>query len=580
MQKAAQRREQNSGAVNDSANSTLSVTHAVAPSSSKPAPLRPEHQEVFEAVESLYHDELKPFGRLLRKRIVERHLANMVAEGVAIGKAPDVDVQHLRAVCEGCQQLVASPEEGGDWSVAIVGKLSNFVDIYTTADIYPQDLWEGAAAYLEHAPEEEMTLNGGRYSCAQILLSRGLPFLDGCSLGQVCHIVELAISEKKLLGYLNGAIVPYGPSLSKRKEKLAGQQLALTCPEAVLVHCSTWEEARACLCSVLDEAASDRNGSPGRVSLSNVKRLIRERCGLELSETALGHSKLSELLQDHRLDDICLVQLDQSGYTVVQRLPSEPQQQFCADEPLCLDDLTPPREVLDFGATPCPFDQTPVPTPWQYVQSAIPSVQFHGVDNSMEMPTFKTSPAQYDDRNYLGLLLHDYFNQTHSEHLEAEPPACQFCPNEPLCFDTGANELVGASDASLLDKLSAISSWKDGQLKRMIRNTFIHAVTPSLTPVRRRRRRSQSLGSLSSSTMASSAATSVVDTLEASSQEHSPRTGQHHREDIPDDLPPTPALMMPPTPWAPPLAALHPLLLPQHTAVSLLPVLRLSDHLQ
>jgi hypothetical protein len=94
---------------------------------------------------------------------------------------------------------VASPEEGGDWSVAIVGRPSNFADIYNTADIYPQEMWEGAAAYCERAPEEEMTLNGGRYSCAQILLSRGLPFLDGCSLGQVCHFVELAISEKNML---------------------------------------------------------------------------------------------------------------------------------------------------------------------------------------------------------------------------------------------------------------------------------------------------------------------------------------------------------------------------------------------
>ena len=58
--------------------------------------------------------------------------------------------------------------------------------------------------------------------------------------------------------------------------------------------------------------------SPGSTSipLSNVKRLFRSRYHTELSETALGHSKLSELLQDPRLKDICHVRLQGHGYVV------------------------------------------------------------------------------------------------------------------------------------------------------------------------------------------------------------------------------------------------------------------------
>ncbi|CAK0856783.1 unnamed protein product, partial [Prorocentrum cordatum] len=56
----------------------------------------------------------------------------------------------------------------------------------------------------------------------------------------------------------------------------------------------------------------------GSMPLSNVKRLFRSRFNMELSETALGHSKLSELLNDTRLQDrdICFVRLQGHGYVV------------------------------------------------------------------------------------------------------------------------------------------------------------------------------------------------------------------------------------------------------------------------
>merc|ERR1739848_363288 len=51
---------------------------------------------------------------------------------------------------------------------------------------------------------------------------------------------------------------------------------------------------------------------------SNVKRLFKSKYKIELSETMLGHSKLTELLQDERFADICTVQLQKFGYVVLQ----------------------------------------------------------------------------------------------------------------------------------------------------------------------------------------------------------------------------------------------------------------------
>lgn len=76
---------------------------------------------------------------------------------------------------------------------------------------------------------------------------------------------------------------------------------------------ASWDLVRACLREILDTAAQ----GPGSIPLSNVKRLFRSRFHLELSETALGHSKLSELLQDDRLSEVCAVRLQGHGYVVV-----------------------------------------------------------------------------------------------------------------------------------------------------------------------------------------------------------------------------------------------------------------------
>merc|ERR1719236_201289 len=59
------------------------------------------------------------------------------------------------------------------------------------------------------------------------------------------------------------------------------------------------------------------------VPLSNVKRLLKSKFCIELSETMLGHSKLSELLQDDRFGDICAVKLQKHGYTVIQVTPHD-----------------------------------------------------------------------------------------------------------------------------------------------------------------------------------------------------------------------------------------------------------------
>jgi hypothetical protein len=263
------------------------------------------------AVDSLYADEIRPFGRILRKRLAE------LATAAGSHGAAEMDVRQLRALCEACPSLYITTEDGGEWSALLRGRQMTFVDAYSPVDVYPAELWQAAAAYFTSLEGDALVLPGGRYSCAQALVARCLPFLQGRSLGQVSHIVQLAISQKKLLGYLNGAVVPYGRSQSMLKEQCAKRQRPCASAARGGSGLATLEMVHTLIQEIL------LNLPPtGAIPLSNIKRLIRSRFHVELSETALGYAKLSELLQDPCLRDICTVKLQGHGYVICPRATS------------------------------------------------------------------------------------------------------------------------------------------------------------------------------------------------------------------------------------------------------------------
>ena len=307
---------------------------------------KPELSEsdMLAAVSSLYTDQLKPYGRILRKRLGER--------GVVMGLAPgEPGLAQLRALCTSSTWLNIESEQGGEWSALIIGEKQNFVDVYSPVDTYSPELKSAAAQYFQGLDGNARILPGGRFSCAQCLIGRRLPFLASFSLGQVCHIVQLAISQWKLLGYSSDGITPYAHSQSMLKDKAAAKQSACASAGAGVgeLPLATWDTARQHLRDALTSAMQEGADS---VPLSNIKRIFRSQFFTELSETALGHSKLSELLQDIRLGDTCTVKLLDQGYFVipqfslVEKLPLatacfEPSRVvFCPDEPLCLEDVS------------------------------------------------------------------------------------------------------------------------------------------------------------------------------------------------------------------------------------------------
>lgn len=275
----------------------------------------PSEADVIRAAASLYDDELKPYSRILRKRLSELSGTNAC------------DAEQLLDRCKSFQTLHVVFEDGGEWSALLVDREPTFLDIYDGVDVYPEKMWAAAEAYFRRLGRQgNHRLPGGRYASAKALKGRDLPFLAGCTLGRICHFMQVALTKRRVLGYADGVIVPFSCSASMVKSIRARQQLpnrgsaaARDTRDAPLVYAS-WEVARGKLREILESA---RLRGDEQVPLSNVKRLFRSLHHIELSETALGHCKLTDLLQDARFHDICTVRLRERGYVVMPASPSE-----------------------------------------------------------------------------------------------------------------------------------------------------------------------------------------------------------------------------------------------------------------
>lgn len=292
---------------------------------------RPTSAQVVAAVASLYADRLKPFGRILLKRVGE-HAADAAAKSASQGKPPygyisidagyipRIDPKHLLRICKQCQQLRVEYLDSGEYAALLVGWPPSFVDPGSTEDPYPKVLWDDLAAYFAGPADDDAPLPGGRYNSARSLKARNLPFLKDRSLGEVCHILALAVSFKKILGHSKGHTVPYARSENGHKDFCASAELPVNGAKLASagMDVATWDQVREGLRELLSVALDK---GPGGIPMPNVKRLFRSRLGLELSETALGHSRVQDLLQDERLHDICEVQRQgvNNSYVVVRQ---------------------------------------------------------------------------------------------------------------------------------------------------------------------------------------------------------------------------------------------------------------------
>jgi len=396
-----------------------------------PVPVTPfTVEDVLAAMDDMYVDELKPVNKLLRRRVFAR---------INSSRTIDVDMQVLWDMCRSCPLITVGFEPNGDWYALLVDRPPMFVDISDDSDHYSATMWANFKTFCESPQSHTIHLSGGRCAAAESL--RILPDLAGFSLGRLCHIVELALNERKLLGYNDGAIVPYRFSERARKE----QSILLQKPSAdSRMQVATLEVARTCLQLLLQESPS------GTLPLPNVKRLFGAKFKVQLSETVFGHTKVLHLLQDPRFQDICTVEFE-SGFIVTRkgtRLAG-----LSKDVPAFDVEVDKPRAVEFCPGEPLPTEEVemlighddPI---WLAPSPALETLQLP----LTPAPRWCLSPNTLSKDGYAGLVQNTFIHAklppsspfAGTRRRIASAPCCM-CDRGCMCFDPCCN-VPGSGD--------------------------------------------------------------------------------------------------------------------------------------
>lgn len=196
---------------------------------------------------------------------------------------------------------------GGTALVVLKGYEShNGLDINSKVDEYSDEFWVAVNTFIDN----HGTFLGGRYGTAKVFSSQ--PFAQDYSMAQMCQVVQLCFGERKLLGYTKqGSIVSYKNSVTCTRDHDASKRNAST--GDVLLQGAVVIQSKEQLAGVL-KTYTPKEG----IHMAELKRLIFEATSMALCETALGETKLSDILAQKPCSDV--VDLDTlNTHTMVVR---------------------------------------------------------------------------------------------------------------------------------------------------------------------------------------------------------------------------------------------------------------------
>mmetsp|Transcript_17935 Transcript_17935/g.38201 ORF Transcript_17935/g.38201 Transcript_17935/m.38201 type:complete len:621 (-) Transcript_17935:133-1995(-) len=246
-------------------------------------------------LESLYQDRIRPMSSYVKGRLKEHSCPEPLVKNFTELYSQHTDlflVQRAEGSDESAFFLVTEP----DW-------FKGWVDIDSQSDPYDEAMWEAYAKFLEG----EHAFAGGRYGMARELMQRSLPFLAEYSLGEVCHIVQLAIQRRNLIVYHRKMLKPIQTVLCQSDQ-----------PEAAGA-ASEGEEIKGMddLCVVLFRMLLHH---PQGIRLCRMKQMVKHEFCRRLSETAFQCTKLVELFNREPLSTTFVLDTEQDGKNIYVRL--------------------------------------------------------------------------------------------------------------------------------------------------------------------------------------------------------------------------------------------------------------------
>jgi len=243
-------------------------------------------------LESLYRDRIKPMASYVKGRLKEKQAPEPIIKGFV-----NVYLQHA--------DLFEVQRPTKDDTVILFCKdpswFQGWVDMDSLEDTYDESMWEDLERFLDG----QHAFAGGRYGTARELIQRNLPFLAPFSLGEVCHIIQLAIQKRKLIVYHRKMLKPIQSIMAQQEEDNRNSKNGNT-PDSEIKDASQ-------LCFLLLRAFV-RN--PSRIPLSRLKTMLKNDFGSTLIETSFMCTKLRELFTLPPLDTTFTVSSEDNGKAI------------------------------------------------------------------------------------------------------------------------------------------------------------------------------------------------------------------------------------------------------------------------
>jgi len=252
-------------------------------------------------LESLYEDRIKPMANYVKGRLKERSTPEPIVKSFVelYSQHPDLFIVQQPAQGSQTDEATIFFVKEPDW-------FKGWIDIDSADDPYPEATWEELAKFLDG----EHTFAGGRYGMARELMQRNLPFLSSLSLGEVCHMVQLAIQHRRLIVYHRKMLKPIQTVLC--------QQPPLS-PANGNGGAAEGEEIKDMddLCLVLFRMLIHH---PQGIRLCRMKQMIKHELCRKLSEMAFQCTKLIELFNQEPLSTTFVLDTENDGKSIYVRL--------------------------------------------------------------------------------------------------------------------------------------------------------------------------------------------------------------------------------------------------------------------
>ncbi|UKJ89735.1 hypothetical protein MACJ_002989 [Theileria orientalis] len=151
---------------------------------------------------SLYRDQIMPVYFNVRGRFLEFNNDDIAPEhiiDICIRKPDVFNVISNGSLNDTYIYLVDEPE----WFIG-------WVDRNDLTDVYSTEVWEQFFDFIKGYKDEEGNeqFPGSIYGMSKVMRKLKLPFIEGMTLGTICHIIQLAIRLKNFLFYEVKALKP------------------------------------------------------------------------------------------------------------------------------------------------------------------------------------------------------------------------------------------------------------------------------------------------------------------------------------------------------------------------------------